>query len=459
MLKRLRESFRGRTINEEPAGTRSAVPEIASDFSRRHHSEGAAANYQVGNDRNTTVSITTQVALQSSSVRMSAAARQRIIARRISGSNFLPAPKTAIAANNGAAHGLVWGEACMQGWRSHMEDAYIAKVSIESMPGWCLFSILDGHAGKYVAEVSAQVLPHAVEAYVSPVRHSPRGLMDGVRRSFLRHDIELKRMMDQAPLKDISGATCTAALIGPSQIVLVNIGDSRIVVCRGGRPIVCTIDHKPTDQKETMRIQNAGGRVLNARVDGGLALSRAFGDFEYKTRNDLLQTQQKVTAEPDSIYIRRSYGLDDFIILACDGLWDVISNEHACDFVYTHMRERMPPSEISKQLVKAALVRGSRDNISVMVVVFDKSFTPKQSHEEIIDGIGKSAARFALRQGVGLVLTTPILRKALELKSKQSRSPPEGPNPGPAVPATNSTKANIVKLQRNTPDDSQVSEA
>lgn len=125
-------------------------------------------------------------------------------------------------------------------------------------------------------------------------------------------------------LQDQSGTTCTAVLVGPTQMVLVNIGDSRSMVARGGRVIVSTVDHKPTNPKESQRIEAAGGRVLHSRVDGGLALSRAFGDFEYKMRSDLPQTRQKVTAEPDSIYVHRVYGADEYLLLACDGLWDVL---------------------------------------------------------------------------------------------------------------------------------------
>ena len=99
--------------------------------------------------------------------------------------------------------------------------------------------------------------------------------------------------------------------------------------------------------------------MINHRVDGGLALSRAFGDFEYKMRSDLLQTQQKVTAEPDSIYIRRAPATDDFLLVACDGLWDVMSNEQACSIVYGFLKRTPNTSEICRHLVRAALDRGS----------------------------------------------------------------------------------------------------
>lgn len=413
MLKRLRASFKGQ---RRPSSDDSAIPSVApvdSRAGRRNKSEGAVP-YDEGRDgfaplpSRTGHGSTSTAALQAAALRMSIQMRQRVVQRRSSVSNFLSSPLTAITNNKGGGHGLVWAEACMQGWRSHMEDAYIAQSDFAKMPGWSYFSILDGHAGKAVANVAAELLPTTVEAFVAPVRFSPRGLMDGVRRAFLRHDKDLERNFDV--LRDQSGATCTSVLVGPSQIVLVNIGDSRIVMCRGGRPIVCTKDHKPGDEKELSRIQMAGGRVINQRVDGGLALSRAFGDFEYKMRSDLLQTQQKVTAEPDSIYIRRSPATDDFLVVACDGLWDVMSNEQACSIVYGFLKkDNTNPVEICRHLVRAALDRGSRDNISVLLVFFTKGHSPSQSAEEVTNGIGQSMARYSIRQGLGIVLSNPAL--------------------------------------------------
>ena len=67
-----------------------------------------------------------------------------------------------------------------------MEDAYIAVTDIPEMPGWSLFAVLDGHAGKLVATHTADTLTKMCSSFVSPVAHSPRGCMDGLRRAFLK---------------------------------------------------------------------------------------------------------------------------------------------------------------------------------------------------------------------------------------------------------------------------------
>ena len=145
--------------------------------------------------------------------------------------------------------------------------------------GWSLFVVLDGHAGKVVAERSAETLSAVVQKHVYPVRHSIKGIKEALVRAFLEHDVNL--MNDFDVLRDKSGSTCTALLMSPTYMFFANLGDSRSVLCRDGILAFATKDHKPTDPIEVKRITAIGGKIISGRVDGGLALSRAFGDFEY----------------------------------------------------------------------------------------------------------------------------------------------------------------------------------
>lgn len=83
--------------------------------------------------------------------------------------------------------------------------------------------------------------------------------------------------------EDKSGSTAVCVLISPTHFYIANCGDSRAVLCRNNEPAVCTMDHKPTVAAEKKRIQDAGGSVMIHRVNGSLAVSRALGDFEYKS--------------------------------------------------------------------------------------------------------------------------------------------------------------------------------
>lgn len=138
-----------------------------------------------------------------------------------------------------------------------------------------------------------------------------------------------------------------------------NVGDARIVLCRTGKALRLSYDHKGSDENEGRRIANAGGLILNNRVNGVLAVTRALGDTYMK---DLVTGHPYTTEtviQPDS---------DEFLIIACDGIWDVCSDQEAVDLV----RGIQDPVSASKLLVDHALGRFSTDNLSCMVVRFDK---------------------------------------------------------------------------------------
>lgn len=106
----------------------------------------------------------------------------------------------------------------------------------------------------------------------------------------------------------------------------------RAVFCRSGSIAFATEDHKPFHPKERERITNAGGSVMIQRVNGSLAVSRAFGDYEYKSVPGLTPCDQLVSPEPD-VHVHPRQPGDEFLILACDGIYDVISNQELCEFV------------------------------------------------------------------------------------------------------------------------------
>ncbi|KAG4439178.1 hypothetical protein IFR05_005331 [Cadophora sp. M221] len=139
-----------------------------------------------------------------------------------------------------------------------------------------------------------------------------------------------------------------------------NVGDARIVLCRNGKALRLSYDHKGSDENEGKRVANAGGLILNNRVNGVLAVTRALGDSYMK---DL------VTGHPYTTETVIQPDLDEFIILACDGLWDVCSDQEAVDLV----RNQQDPVAAAKQLVDHALARFSTDNLSCMIVRFNKS--------------------------------------------------------------------------------------
>lgn len=106
-------------------------------------------------------------------------------------------------------------------------------------------------------------------------------------------------------------------------------------------------DHKPYLPHEQSRIERAGGYVLYRRVNGVLALSRAIGDFNFKNNPAISWDQQAVTSAPDVRSIRLNRDKDEFAIVACDGIWDVLSNEDVVDFVRLRVQMHMPLQQIA----------------------------------------------------------------------------------------------------------------
>jgi len=125
----------------------------------------------------------------------------------------------------------------------------------------------------------------------------------------------------EEPGKD-SGCTAVLAALHGNQLYVANAGDSRCVLSRRGKAIDMSIDHKPEDDVERERIEKAGGKVTgDGRVNGGLNLSRAFGDHAYKTNPEFNLKEQMITAFPDIKKATIKPGRDEFMVLACDGIW------------------------------------------------------------------------------------------------------------------------------------------
>lgn len=287
----------------------------------------------------------------------------------------------------------------MQGWRAQMEDAHFHIGVLEGGPGWedtSVFGVMDGHGGKEVAEFCAVCLPLAIAKGAS---HDPGAamtdafhtmddlLIDGDQylegsvgwHYFSRHVSANPQWM---------GCTAVVCIVRPDVIVVANAGDSRAVLSRRRQAVPLSEDHKPNSPGEKMRIQKAGGVVerqqvganVQYRVNGNLNLSRSIGDLEYKKNPMLTPSEQMICSTPDVQCFGREAG-DEFLIVACDGVWDVLSNQDAVDFVHARLpavlREGRPLSGILEEMLDNCispdlmLTQGlGGDNMTVVLVVF-----------------------------------------------------------------------------------------
>ncbi|KAG6095202.1 hypothetical protein E4U30_002648 [Claviceps sp. LM220 group G6] len=301
------------------------------------------------------------------------------------------------------------GEVLTKSKSEHIAAEGVGKGMVESDNGY--FAIFDGHAGSFAADWCGKKLHLILE---EAIRKNPTvAIPELLDQSFCSVDAQLdklplrnsgctaavallrwedritidkpapaipsrslpaklhevssmekdKMMTGSPPMRTVSSSSLDAvshtkrkaATVRQRILYTANVGDARIVLCRGGKALRLSYDHKGSDEIEGRRIANAGGLILNNRVNGVLAVTRALGDAYLK---DL------VTGHPYTTETVIQPDLDEFIIIACDGIWDVCNDQDAVDLV----REVHDPILASKQLVDLALRRFSTDNLSCMII-------------------------------------------------------------------------------------------
>jgi len=238
------------------------------------------------------------------------------------------------------------------GVRRTMEDFIRVVRNYRGKSDEDLFCVFDGHGSRRPAEYSGETLPKTLESFLEMYGEDTQKAMES---TFLDVD---KRMADWA--KE-SGTTACVGLVQGTKLTVANVGDTRAVLCRGGKAIRLSFDHKPKVPSEKERIEKLGGFVAMGRVNAVLAVSRALGDS---------QVDNLVTAEP-YVSVTQLLPEDEFLIIACDGVWDILEDQNAVD-VIRNMENNKDAVLAAEELRNNAFNGGSNDNISV-VVIFLKS--------------------------------------------------------------------------------------
>jgi len=248
---------------------------------------------------------------------------------------------------------LKYGCSSMQGYRVSMEDRhnYETKLSNNANAEASFFAVYDGHSGDSCADFLSKNL-------FKTVVEEEHKLSNLTASSFLSNDDRIKSafMKTDALFEeyghgvDDSGSTAITCFIKRTdnnssthkmELICANTGDSRCVLYDQGKTEPMSYDHKPTNPIERDRIHRAGSFVEFSRVNGSLAVSRAFGDLGYKKSTKVRPEEQAVTAHPDlkrvSVSLSSKKKDFTFLILACDGVWDVMTNEVATKFVHERL--------------------------------------------------------------------------------------------------------------------------
>ncbi|XP_076885747.1 protein phosphatase 2C 7-like [Bidens hawaiensis] len=312
----------------------------------------------------------------------------------------------------------LYGSHSVCGRRAEMEDAVSSVPAFMKIPVKMLvgdrvingintnltdltahfFGVYDGHGGCQVANYCRDRVHTALEEEIKVMKQE---LIKGTTNETVQVQWEktftncFKKVDDEVGGKTSSiingsdtisepvapetvGSTAVVALICSSHIIVANCGDSRAVLYRGKEAIALSSDHKPNREDEYARIEAAGGKVIQwngHRVFGVLAMSRSIGDGYLKP---------SIIPEPEVTFTPRARD-DECLILASDGLWDVISNQEACEvakrrILIWHKKYGGLPVErvvggpdlaaqaAADYLTMLAMQKGSKDDISVIVV-------------------------------------------------------------------------------------------
>lgn len=292
-----------------------------------------------------------------------------------------------------------------QGRRHCMEDRTCACVVGDGIDSIGMFGVFDGHGGRLAADYCHAHFVARLRAHAHFEREPRRALRD----TCLQLDREI--LAEALRHRSYAGTTVAFVLVKDHTVYCCNVGDSRTVLCAadngehdgdrgstsaagdGGAPIstaatataaaasvqsiALSEDHSPMVPGEIRRIKRAGGFVNARGVNGYISLTRALGDLDMKAHAPRIFPQLNITAdllvaEPD-IVVRSIKPHDEFLIVACDGLWCRLSNAEAVRVARHAMRRCAgDPAAAARALVRAALDAGSNDNVSVIVVVLSR---------------------------------------------------------------------------------------
>ncbi|CAJ1940754.1 unnamed protein product [Sphenostylis stenocarpa] len=261
------------------------------------------------------------------------------------------------------------------GPRVSMDDEHICIDDLGAHLGFVLkcpirsafYAIFDGHGGP---DAAAFVKRHAMRLFFEDADMLQsydtdafflEKLEDSHRRAFLRADLALA---GEQSVSSSCGTTALTALVLGRHLLVANAGDCRAVLCRRGVAVDMSNDHRPSFLPEQRRVEEVGGFIDDGYLNGYLSVTRALGDWDLKFP---LGAASPLIAEPD-VRLATLTEEDEFLIIGCDGIWDVMSSQVAVSLVRRGLRRHDDPQQCARELVKEALRLNTSDNLTVIVV-------------------------------------------------------------------------------------------
>lgn len=238
-------------------------------------------------------------------------------------------------------------------YRETMEDMCLTRINFLGERSKNLFCLFDGHGGDNCVNFSVDRFP---DIFGRALKEFSINVECSIKKAFNRLDKETK---DHQCLFD--GTTLTCVYLSHKILYCANVGDSSCIIVTNDSVRKVSYDHKCTDENEIKRIILLGGKIVDDRIDGIITITRSIGDHELKGKG--------LTCEPH-IYKQTIGETDKYIILASDGVWDVVKP----DDILNTCKEYKTSEAIVEEIVNEAVKNGTTDNVSCIVVSINKGF-------------------------------------------------------------------------------------
>ncbi|KAL3652962.1 hypothetical protein CASFOL_002643 [Castilleja foliolosa] len=277
------------------------------------------------------------------------------------------------------------------GPRRYMEDEHIRIDNLSTHLGSldvnfpepsAFYGVFDGHGG---SEAAAYVKKNAIRFFFEDADFPQASEINDaflveveecLRKGYLLADMGLA---DDISVSNSSGTTALTALVIGRLLMVANVGDCRAVLCRKGHAIDMSQDHRPNYAVEKRRVEELGGFIDDGYLNGVLSVTRALGDWDMKLPRG--GASSPLIAEPEFRRITLTED-DEFLIIGCDGIWDVMSSQQAVSLVRRGLRRHDDPEQSAKDLVMEALRLNTFDNLTVIVVCFT-SLDQMEQHSSV----------------------------------------------------------------------------
>lgn len=274
------------------------------------------------------------------------------------------------------------------GARRSNEDEHIRIDDLSAHLGalyrWPLpcsfYAVFDGHGG---SAASAYVKDNALRFFFEDADLPRASVIDEAflmelershRRAFLLAD---QALANDCIIDASCGTTAITVLVLGKHLLVANAGDCRAVLCRKGNPVQISRDHRPCCHLERKRVEALGGFIEYGYLNGEISVTRALGDWCMKLPYGSTSSSSPLTSDPEIHRVLLTED-DEFLIVGCDGIWDVMSNQDAVSIVRQELRMHNDPQECAKELVNQALLREKNDNLTAIVICFTPPPVPSR---------------------------------------------------------------------------------